>query len=117
MDYPKNFSREVIRQAPGENCNFLYSRATSEKHNISLVYREYKYINYFGREELYNIKEDPHEKINLIEIEVFMAGFLRQQAFAQMSKNIKMRNKYKIIKKEDKNKKRFNKELKTLGYL
>ncbi|MBN2346779.1 MAG: sulfatase [Candidatus Aminicenantes bacterium] len=111
------FSSLLLGLAPSHNENMLYSRASSTQHNISLIYREFKYINYFGREELYNLREDPDERVNVLEYEAFMAGFLRQKAFEQMAKNIELRNKLKISGKKDENKKRFNEELKTLGYL
>ncbi len=102
------------------NCmsdKFLYSRTDDFNYNISVIWDKYKYINYFGRDELYNLNKDPKEKYNISLKYPFITGYLRQKSLEIMYKNIKLRNIHniKILKKNFS--KEEKKRLKSLGYL
>ena len=96
---------------------FLYSRTASKNFNIALIYDNYKYIYYSGRGELYDIENDPNELNDISDNKPLLAGLLRQEVFIKMFENIKLRKKNNIIRKQVKNKKKYQEELKSLGYL
>ncbi len=96
---------------------FLYSRAVSKMFNFSIIYGNYKYIYNSGRGELYNIKNDPDEKNDISNQETLLSGYLRQQGFYKMYRNIKLREQKNIKRKKVKNKEKYKEALKSLGYI
>jgi arylsulfatase A-like enzyme len=96
----------------------IYSRAINNNYNLSIIYRHYKYIYLYGREELYNIKTDPTEKNNIINLHPDLRVFLRQKAFDNLHYNLNLRAKLQIRELSEKKRQlKVIEELKTLGYL
>ncbi len=103
-----------------QKCNddlFIYSRTDSENLNNSIIWKNYKYINDFGYDELYNLKKDPHERNNIANEHPFLTGFLRQKCLNQVYKNISLRKKLKVSIVKKKFSKEDIEKLKSLGYL
>ncbi len=96
---------------------FVYSRTDSSNINVSIIWKNYKYINYFGRDELYDLKKDPKEKKNIAVKYPFITGFLRQESLRKLYKNIKLRKLHKIPVISKKFSKEDLKQLRSLGYL
>ncbi len=96
---------------------FIYSRAASKDINYSVIWKGYKYINYEGRDELYNLKNDKEEKINLAEKFPFITGYLRQKGYIILYNNIYLNKTYKINSHEKNLSRKEINALKSLGYL
>jgi len=101
-----------------KKSNYIYSRADGKDFNNTIIDYPYKYIFFSGRDELYNIKEDPFEKNNLSLKNKFKTLYLRQEIFKLLNNymilkyNLNIKKKVKKISNKD-----YKKELKTLGYL
>jgi K+/H+ antiporter YhaU regulatory subunit KhtT len=83
-----------------------------EKYKIGLINGSYKYkyiMNSCGRDELYNLKEDPKETKNLVDEEAEKA----EEFKSKIREHILMEKRTMIDKKEKISKK--IKELKSLG--
>lgn len=95
---------------------WLYSRAISHSFNLALFNGKSKYYFYLGREELYNLANDPDEHKNIYFSRPVISGFLRQKLFTIMKRNFDFNRKHRL-KPLFSSFKKYLKELKSLGYL
>ncbi|MFW6131786.1 MAG: sulfatase [Candidatus Aminicenantaceae bacterium] len=95
-----------------------YSRATGDDYNISVIFNDYKYIFNSGREELYNLENDPFERKNIIQDDLFLRYYLKQKLFQILEESYQSKTEMEIIEIIKKmESKEVVQELKTLGYL
>lgn len=95
---------------------WLYSRAISHGFNLALFNGRTKYYFHLGREELYDLTNDPDEHTNIYFSHPLISGFLRQKLFSIMKYNIEFNRKHRL-KPSFSSFKKYLKELKSLGYL
>jgi len=103
---------------PDPRPRVMYSRAVGKACNISLVEGPYKYIFFFGREELYHLSRDPAESRNLVRAEPFLALRLKQRLFDILGENLRLKERLgiKTVLRQQTDSSVL-KELKALGYL
>ena len=83
-----------------------------------MISGNYKYLFYSGRDELYDLKNDPLEGSNISSLNEYLTLFLKQKLFQILHDNIDLRKRLNVISSgKNKYTGKEKKELRTLGYL
>ena len=97
----------------------LYSRSAFEKPKYGIRNSVYKYILHSatGKEELYNLREDPQEKINLMDSNEIIENYFRQQLSIWLHQQRSLRRIFRGFERVSEIDEATLKNLKALGYI